>query len=114
MLDERHEDVEQPIRVDPEHTASQTMVSAQRLDALARDRNQVLDDGRRNVVAVQRRIERRRVLPRARVKPVALQHAAVERCVRVLVVRVGAVKRAIRGGSILLVPFVSSTARYCP
>ena len=37
-------------------------------------------------------------------KPVALQHAVVERRVRILVGRVGAVKRPVRSGPIFLVP----------
>ena len=44
----------------------------------------------------------RLVAARARVEPVALQHAVVERGVGVLVVGVGLVKRPIGGGAVLL------------
>ena len=51
---------------------------------------------------MERRVERAGVAARAGVKPVALQHAVVERGIGVLIVGVGLVERAIRGGAILL------------
>ncbi len=59
------------------------MVAAQRFGARLGLRDQVLDDRRRDVVAVERRIERRRVAARLRMEPVALQDAVVERRVGV-------------------------------
>ena len=66
-------------------------------------RNQGLDDRRRDVVAVQRRFERRLVPARPGVKPVALQNAVVERGIGVPVVGVDLVERSIGGGAILLI-----------
>ena len=58
MLDEWNEHVEQPVGVDPEHPASQPMVAPERLHPLARNGNEIFDDRGRDVVAVQRRVER--------------------------------------------------------
>jgi hypothetical protein len=79
------------------------VVATQRLDAVLGDGDQVLDDRRRDVVAVQRRIERRLVAARAGVEPVALQHSVVERAIRVLVVGKCLVERPVGGRTILLV-----------
>jgi hypothetical protein len=92
------------IRVETEHPATQAMISPQWLDARTCRSNQIFDDGSRNVVAVQSGIQRGRVVTRARMEPVALQHTVVERRVGVLVGRVGAVIAAIRRGAIRLVP----------
>ena len=62
--------------------------------------DQVLDDCGRDVVAMKRRLERRLVAARLREKPVALQHAVVERRVGVSVRRESLVKRVKRGGAI--------------
>ena len=70
------------------------MIAAQRLDAGARRLDQVLDDRGRDVVAVQRRLERALVAARARLEPVALADAVVERRVGVEVGLVGLVQRA--------------------
>ena len=53
---------------------------------------------------MQRRIESGLVIPSTRVEPVALQHAVVERRVRILVGRIGAVERPVRSSPILLMP----------
>ena len=103
MLDERHEYVEQTIRGQPEHATPQPVIAAQRLDPLLGDGNQVLDHRRRNVVAVQCRVERRLVATRARVKPVPLQDAVVECGVGVLVVGERLMKRAIGDRAVILI-----------
>ena len=53
---------------------------------------------------MQRGVQRGLISAGAGVKPVALQHAVVQRRVGVLVVGVGLMERAIRGGAILLAP----------
>ena len=78
------------------------MIAPERGDAVLGCGDEILDHRRRNVVAVQRGIERRRVAPGPGVKPVALQHAVVEGGVGVLVVGKRLVECAIRGGPILL------------
>ena len=67
----------------PSTRLAQPVIAAQRLGAGLRRLDQVLDHRRRNVVAVQRRVERGRIAARLRVKPVALQHAVVQRRVGV-------------------------------
>ena len=52
---------------------------------------------------MQRGLERCGVSARLGMKPVALQHAVVERRIGVLVVGVGLMKRAIGGGAIVLI-----------
>ncbi|HEU4693755.1 MAG TPA: hypothetical protein VFS23_35570 [Vicinamibacterales bacterium] len=103
VLDERYRQVVQAIAREAEHLAAQAVIAAQRLDTLAGDTNQRLDDRRRDVVAMQRRFERGRVSTGPGVKPVSLQHAVIERRVRVPVVRVHLVERAIGGCPICLV-----------
>ena len=102
-VDQRNRRVVGVVRVEAEHALAQPVVAAQRLGAGLRRLDQVLDDRGRDVVAVQRRVERRRVAARLRVEPVALQHAVVERRVRVDVGRVQLVERRERRGAIGLV-----------
>src|SRR5207248_295153 len=77
--DERDREVVDLIARDVEQAATQLVIAAQRPDAGARRLDQVLDDGSRNVVAVQRRLERALVTARARLEPVALTDGIVER-----------------------------------
>ena len=65
--------------------------------------DQVFDDGGRNVVAVQRGIERRPIAARLRVEPVALQHAVVQRRVGIDGRFVDFVKLVKRRGAIGLI-----------
>ncbi len=62
-----------------EHPLAQPVVALERRRRRLRRLDQVLDDGRRNVVAVKRGVERRTVPARLREEPVALEHAVVER-----------------------------------
>ena len=71
------------VRIEPENALAQPVIAAERLGACLRALDQVLDDRRRDVVAVQRRLERRPVAARLRVEPVALEDGVVERRVRV-------------------------------
>jgi hypothetical protein len=59
------------------------MIAPQRLGPRLRRVDQVLDHRRRDVVAVQRRIQRRPITSGLRKEQVALQDAVVERCVGV-------------------------------
>jgi hypothetical protein len=70
------------------------MVAAQRLDARAGRLDQVLDDRGRDVVAVERGLERAAVAAGARLEPVALADGVVERRVGVEVGVIGLVQRA--------------------
>ena len=79
----RNREVVGIVAVELEGAPPQAVVAAQRLDAGARRRDQVVDDRARDVVAVERRVERRLVAARARVEPVALADAVIERRVRV-------------------------------
>ena len=72
------------------------MIASQRRHASARRLDQVLDDRRGNVVAVQRRLERALVAARARVEPVALTDGVVEGGVRVQRRAIGLVQRGER------------------
>ena len=76
------------------------MIAAQRLDAGSRRLDQVFDDRRRDVVAVQRGVERALVAARARLEPVALADAVVERRVGVEAVLIGLVQGPERRGAI--------------
>jgi len=71
------------IRVEPEDSLAQPVIPAKRPGFRLRRLDQVLDDGRRNVVAVKRRVERRAIAARLRVEPVALQNAVVQRRIRI-------------------------------
>ena len=100
--------------VEAEHALAQPVIAPQRLGARLGRLDQVLDDRGRNVVAVQRRVERRRVAARLRMEPVALQHAVVERRVGVdvrLVQLVELVNAAARSAWLRL---VARIARYWP
>ena len=55
------------------------MITTQRLDARLGLRDQVLEDRGRNVVAVERGLERRGVPARLCMEPVPLQHGVVDR-----------------------------------
>ncbi len=79
------------------------MIAAQRIGAGPGRGDEVLHDGGRNVVAVQRGVERRGVAARLREKQVALQHGVVERCVGVDGRLVNLVKLLIRDSPIGLV-----------
>ncbi len=76
------------------------MVAAQRRHARACGFDQRLDNGAGNVVAVQRGVQRRLVAARARVEPVALADAVVERRVRVDVLLERSVVAEKRGAPI--------------
>ena len=96
LLVERHQrngEVVHVVRRNLQDAPPQAVVAAQRLDARARRLDQVFDDGRRDVVAVERGIERRLVAAGARLEPVALADAVVERGVRVQAGPVGFVQR---------------------
>ena len=82
-VDERNRRVVGVVRREPEHAFAQPVIPAQRLGARLGRFDQVLDDRRRNVVAVQRGLERRPVAARLRVKPVALHDGVIQRCIGV-------------------------------
>ena len=91
------------IRVEAQHLLSQPVVAAQRLDVGLGRLDQVLDDRRRDVVAVQRRLERRAEPARLRVKPVALQDRVVERRVGVDAAGIQLVERTPRERAVGLI-----------
>jgi hypothetical protein len=90
------------IGVEPEHPFAQSMVAAERLGTGLGCRDEVFDDGGRNIVAVQRRVERRGVASRLREKQVTLQHGVVERRVGIDRRLVNLVKLLICDGAIRL------------
>ncbi len=92
------------VPIELQRAPAQAVVPAQRLDARARRLDQRVDDGARDVVAVQRRVQRGPVAARSRVEPVALAHAVVQRRVGVERLRVRAVVRQERRAAIRLVP----------
>src|SRR4030095_2586571 len=71
------------IGVEPQDPFAEAVIAPQRLSARLRRFYQVLDDRRRDVVAVQRRIQRRSIASRLRQEQVALQDAVIERRVGV-------------------------------
>src|SRR5436305_2026514 len=84
-------------------SATKIVQAAQRLGAGLGRLDQVRDDGRRNVVAVQGGIERRRVAARLRVEPLALHDGVVERRVGVDRAGIHPVKRGEGAGAIGLI-----------
>ncbi len=102
-VDQRKRGVVRVVGVESEHALAQPVVPAQRLGAGLRRLDEVLDDRGWNVVAVQRRLERRRISAGSRVKPIALKHGVVQRRVRVGVRFVQFVQLAIRQSAIRLV-----------
>ena len=110
-VDERHELVVGVVGLEAEHPLAQPVIAPQRLGAGLRGRHQILDDRRRNVVAVKRRLERALELARLRDEPVALQHAVVDGGVRVGIGRERLVKRVKRGGAIGLMAIGLQQAR---
>ena len=78
-LHERDAGIVRVIRRQAEHALAETMVTAQGLGSLPGGLDQVLDDGRRNIVAVEGHLEHRAVPSCLRDEPVALQHTVVER-----------------------------------
>ena len=104
MVDQRNELIVRVVGLEAEHPLAQAVIPAQRLRAGFRRRDEVLDDRRGYVVAMQRRIERAGELPRLRDEPVALQDAVVDGRVCVGVGRKRAVERFERRRAIRLVP----------
>ena len=90
------------IRGHTERAAPQFVIAAQRLYARSRRVDQVLDDGCRDVVAVQRRLQRALVSAGSRLEPVALAHAVVQGRVRVQAGLVDLVQGGECGGAIRL------------
>ena len=82
-VDDGHLDVVDAVAVEAERPLAQAVVALQRRRVRPRHRDQRLDHRRRDVVHVERRVERRGVAPRLRHEPVALADAVVERRVRV-------------------------------
>ena len=82
--------------------AAELVIALERCDPGSGGLDEILDDRRRDVVAVERGVERARVAPRAGLEPVALADAVVERRVGVEAVLVGLVERAERRGAVCL------------
>ena len=92
------------IGVEREHAFAQAMIAAQRLGPRLRARQQVVHDRRRDVVAVQRRFERRLVAAGLGHEKIALQDGVVQRRIGVDRRVVQMVKLAECGFAVGLVP----------
>ena len=102
-VDEGNRRVVRMVAVEAERALAQAVIAAQRLGSRFGFGDQILDHGGRNVVAVQRRVERRAVAAGLRIEPVALQHAVVQRRIGIDRRLKGAVKRPERRRAIGLI-----------
>ena len=103
VLDERNHGVVRVVGLEAEHALAQSAVPAQRLGARLGGLNQILDNRGRNVVAMERRLERRRVAAGLREKPVALENRVIEGRVRIEARLIELVILGERGGAVSLV-----------
>jgi hypothetical protein len=92
--DQRNRKVEDLVALHAKRLAAQAMVATERLHPRACGLDQVFHHRRRDVVAVQRGFERALIAACARLEPVSLADAVVERGVGVDRVVVGFVERA--------------------
>ncbi len=103
-VDQGDELVVRVIRLQPEHTLAQTVILAKGLRSCLCRGHEVLDHRGRNVVAVERRLERALELAGLRDEPVALQDTVVDSRIAVLIGCERAVECVKRRGAIGLVP----------
>ena len=100
VVDQRHERVKHVVVSELQDALAELVIAAERLGPELGLANQVLDHAGRNRVAEQRRVEGGRVTPRARLEPVALHHAVVDRRVSIQAGRVSVVERLVREAAI--------------